>query len=280
MAAEYEEERKRVVELIYRDNVKDMENYLDEGGNVDFLISGLTPLCMARSVEMANFLVENGANIHFRDESRSRTPFLWQALSGHDKSPEIIKFLLKKDPTIFYDVDKNGENALHLSILRGYESSLKCAKFLLAVDPTLVNVKNKDNETPLYIVRKIKNDYKDKIIELLISTKEMLNKNPALLDRTQEKKVKNTEALLKIAAFTNKHAETARSLPWRPPKNNYSFGGVGYKNLKTKYLLNSTPAPPSTPTGERKSRKSKSRKSKNGRSRRNRKSRKSKTRRS
>ena len=264
-------------DIIYSNSLQDMSKYLDEGGNVDFLISGLTPLCMAKSVEMANFLVENGANIHFRDESRGRTPLLWQALSGYYKSPEIIKFLLKKDPTIFYDVDKNGENALHLSILHGYESSLKCAKFLLAVDPTLVNVKNKDNETPLYIVRKIKNDYTDKIIELLISTKEMLNKNPALLDRTHEKKVKNTEALLKIAAFTNKHAETARSLPWRPPNNKYSFGGVGYEKLKTKYLLNSTPAPPSTPTGERKrkSRKNgRSRKSKNGRNR------KSKTRRS
>ena len=252
MAAEYEEERKRVVGIIYENNIEGMDQYLQEGGNVDFLISGLTPLCMARSVKMAKLLLENGANIHFRDESRGRTPLLWQALSGYDKSPEILQFLIQRDETIIHDVDRNGENALHLCVLRGYESSLQCAEILVAADPTLVNVRNNQGQTPLDFARRSDNDATKRIIELL----------------------RKTAAGLKVAKFVNNHAGVVRNMMWKPPNNKYSFGGPAYEKLKTKYLPNSTPAPPSTPTGERK-RKSR----KNGRTGRN-KSRKSKTRRS
>jgi hypothetical protein len=266
----------RLIDIMISNNLEMMDDYLKRGGNVDVIIEenyATTPLCSARSVEMVKLLLENGANIRFRDEKRRRTPLLWQALSGDHNSPEIIKFLLKKDPTILYDVDIYGENALHLCVILAYEPSLQCAKFLLAVDPTLVTMKNKLGQTPLYNAYQSSSVATERIKELLISAKEMLNKNPALLDRTPEQRMAITKASLKIALFTNTHAETARSLPWwKPSKNNYSVGGSSFEKLRRTKRHNSTPAPPSTPTGERKSRKrtrkSKNRKNKSRKSRR------------
>ncbi len=244
-----------MINILYGNKIEEMREYLNAGGDVDFSINGEeTPLCLARSAEMAELLLDNGADIHYLGY-RDRTPLLWQALSGHDKSPEILQFLLQRDGTIIHDVDFYGENALHLCVLRGYESSLQCAEILVAADPTLVNVRNNEGQTPLDVARRSKNVATKRIIELL----------------------RKTAAGLKVAKFVNNHAGVVRNMMWKPPNSEYSFGGPAYERLKTKYRPNSTPAPPSTPTGERKSRKSKSRKSKNGRSRRNRKS---KTRRS
>ena len=255
------DERMRIINSIYTNDIEAMRQYLKEGGDVDFSINGEeTPLCLAQSAEMAELLLDNGADIHYLG-FRDRTPLLSQALSGDTNSPQIIDFLLRRyppDPTnpedkpIIRDVDSNGENALHLCVLRGYESSLQCAEILVAADPTLVTVKNNKGQTPLHIARQNHNVATKRIIELL----------------------RKTAAGLKVAKFVNNHAGVVRNMMWKPPNNKYSFGGPAYERLKTKYRPNSTPAPPSTPTGERKSRKSK-----NGRSRKS-KSRKSKTRRS
>lgn len=257
--AAYQEKKRGILNILYGNKIEEMRKYLKAGGDVDFSINGEeTPLCLAKSAEMAELLLDNGADIHYLG-FRDRTPLLSQALSGHTNSPQIIDFLLRRyppnptnseDKPIIRDVDSNGENALHLCVLRGYESSLQCAEILVAADPTLVNVRNNQGQTPLDVARRSNNVATKRIIELL----------------------RKTAAGLKVAKFVNNHAGVVRNMMWRPPKNNYSFGGPAYERLKTKYLLNSTPAPPSTPTGERK-RKSR----KNGRSGRNRKS---KTRRS
>ena len=252
------DERKRIIKIIYTNDIEAMRQYLKEGGDVDFSINGEeTPLCVAKTAEMAELLLDNGADIRFRG-AVGVTPLIAQATSGN---PEVVELMLRRyppDPTnpedkpIIRDVDFYGENALHLCVLRGYESSLQCAEILVAADPTLVTVKNNKGQTPLHIARQHHNVATKRIIELL----------------------RKTAAGLKVAKFVNNHAGVVRNMMWKPPNNKYSFGGPAYERLKTKYRPNSTPAPPSTPTGERKSRKSK-----NGRSRKS-KSRKSKTRRS
>lgn len=255
--AAYQEKKRGIINILHGNKIEEMREYLNAGGDVDFSINGEeTPLCIAKTAEMAELLLDNGADIHYRGYM-NRTPLLSQALSGDTNSPQIIDFLLRRyppDPTnpedkpIIRDVDSNGENALHKCVRYGYETSLQCAEILVAADPTLVNVRNNKGQTPLDVARRSKNVATQRIIDLL---------RKAIPSRT-------------IAKFVN---ERGGNMLWKPPNNKYSFGGPAYERLKTKYRPNSTPAPPSTPTGERKSRK-RTRKSKNG------KSRKSKTRRS
>jgi hypothetical protein len=247
--AAYQEKKRRMINILYGNKIEEMREYLNAGGDVDFSINGEeTPLCMARSAEMAELLLDNGADIHYLGY-RNRTPLICQATGANDERPEILKLLLSKDLSIVRDVDFYGENALHKCARTAYETSLQCAEILVAADPTLVNVRNNEGQTPLDLARRSKNVATQRIIELL---------RKAVPSRT-------------IAKFVNNHAGVVRNMMWKPPNNKYSFGGPAYERLKTKYRPNSTPAPPSTPTGERKR---KSRKSKNG------KSRKSKTRRS
>lgn len=171
-----EAERRRVNNILYTNNTDEMDKYLYEKGkngekaSAEFLINeGDTPLCIARSVKMANYLLENGANISFRDEKRARTPLLWQANSGYDESPKIIQFLLSVKPEIIHDVDINGENALHLCVFRGYETSLECAKILLAANPPIdVNATRNDGRTALDIASASNNSHAQKIVEFLL----------------------------------------------------------------------------------------------------------------
>lgn len=244
--AAYQEKKRGILNILYGNKIEEMREYLKAGGDVDFSINGeATPLCLAKSAEMAELLLDNGADIHYLGY-RDRTPLLCQANPGN---PQVVEFLLRRDPSIIRHVDFYGENALHLCVRHAYETSLQCAEILVAADPTLVNVRNNEGQTPLDVARRSNNVATKRIIDLL---------RKAVPSR-------------KIAKFVN---ERGGNMLWKPPNNKYSFGGPAYERLKTKYLPNSTPAPPSTPTGERKR---KSRKSKNGRSRRNRKS---KTRRS
>lgn len=154
--AAYQEKKRGILNILYGNKIEEMRKYLKAGGDVDFSINGEeTPLCLAKSAEMAELLLDNGADIHYLG-FRDRTPLLSQALSGHTNSPQIIDFLLRRyppnptnseDKPIIRDVDSNGENALHLCVLRGYESSLQCAEILVAADPTLVNVRNNQGQT-------------------------------------------------------------------------------------------------------------------------------------
>lgn len=254
--AAYEEKKRGILNILYGNKIEEMREYLKAGGDVDFSINGEeTPLCLAKSAEMAELLLDNGADIRFRG-AVGVTPLLAQARPGN---PEVVELMLRRyppnptnpeDKPITRDVNRYGNTALHLCVIHGYETSLQCAEILVAADPGLVNVRNNEGKTPLHFAYENKNVATKRIIELL----------------------RKTAAGLKVAKFVNNHAGVVRNMMWKSPNNKYSFGGPAYERLKTKYRPNSTPAPPSTPTGERK-RKSR----KNGRSRRNRKS---KTRRS
>jgi hypothetical protein len=251
-----EDERKRVVDIIYGNDIEGMGQYLQEGGDVDFIIIGQTPLCITKTAEMANFLLNNGADIRFRGAA-GVTPLIAQASPGN---PEVVELMLRRYPpnptnpedNITRDVNRYGNTALHICVFHGYEVSLQCAEILVAADPGLVNVRNNEGKTPLHFAYENKNVATKRIIELL----------------------RKTAAGLKVAPFVTKHvirkAEKLRTLEeaWRGPNGNGNLGGNAYQALASKY-----------PSGL-KSRKSG--KSKNGRSRKSksRKSRKSKTRRS
>jgi len=226
-------EKSRVLDIIYNNNIEEMRKYLKEGGNVDFVINGeKTPLCMTRTVEMAELLLENGADIHYRGY-KNITPLLAQANPGN---PQIVELLLRTDPSIIHDVDRAGENALHNCVRHAYETSLQCAEILVAADPTLVTVKNNKGQTPLDIARQSNNVATQRIIDLL----------------------RRTAAGLKVASFVNKQVNKKRTLheAWRPPNGNGNLGGNAYQALASKYA------------NRLKTRRSKTRKSKTRKSRR------------
>ena len=230
-------DKRRMLDILYGNRIDEMRQYLEAGGNVDFSINGeMTPLCIARTVEMAELLLEKGADIHYRGY-KNRTPLIWQANPGN---PPVVELLLRTDPSIIRDVDSYGNTALHLCVNHAYEQSLECAKILVAADPTLVTVRDRHGQTPLDVARQSDNVATKRIIELL----------------------RKTAAGLKVAGFVNERADLIKNMLLRPPNNKYSIGGPEFERLKIKYRPNSTPAPPSTPTGERKSRK-RTRKSKN-----------------
>ena len=236
-------DKRRMLDILYENRIDEMRQYLEAGGNVDFSINGeQTPLSLARTVEMAELLLEKGADIHHLGY-KNRTPLSWQANPGN---PPVVELLLRTDPSIIRDVDDYGNTALHLCVNHAYEQSLQCAEILVAADPTLVTVRDRQGQTPLDVARQSRNVATKRIIDLL----------------------RKTEAGLKVAGFVNERADVVRHMMSKPPNNKYSFGGPEFERLKIKYRPNSTPAPPSTPTGERKSRK-RTRKSKNGRSRKN-----------
>jgi len=196
----------------------------------------VTPLCLAKSAEMADFLLEHGADIHYRGY-KNITPLLAQANTGN---PEVVELLLRTDPSIIHDVDRAGENALHNCVRHAYETSLQCAEILVVADPTLVTVKNNKGQTPLHIARQNHNVATKRIIELL----------------------RKTAAGLKVASFVNKQVNKKRTLheAWRPPNGNGNLGGNAYQALASKYANGLK----SRKNGR--SRKSKSRKSKTRRS--------------
>jgi len=258
-------DKRRMSAILYENRIDEMREYLEAGGNVDFSFNGeVTPLCIARTVEMAELLLEKGADIHYRGY-KNTTPLLWQARPGN---PQVVELLLRRDPSIIRDVDDDGENALHICVRHGYEQSLQCAEILVAADPTLVTMKNKRGRTPLDIARENDNVATERIIDLL----------------------RKTEAGLKVEPFVTKHvirkANKLRTLQeaWRAPENRlsqdeqgynllsrFNNGGNAYQALTSRYPVPNSPklppTPPSTPIGQRKrkTRKSKNRKNKSRR---------------
>ena len=78
---ERERERRKLLNILFENKVDKMAEYLRQGGNVNFIIhDGTTCLSNATSVEMAQLLVEAGADIHIRGYG-DMTPLLWQANS-------------------------------------------------------------------------------------------------------------------------------------------------------------------------------------------------------
>lgn len=116
-------ERSRVLDIIFNNNIEEMRQYLKEGGNVDFVINEeMTPLAMAKSAEMAELLLDNGADIHFHGIG-NLTPLLAQASPGN---PQVVDLMLRRyppDPTkpeskpITRDVNKYGNTPLHVCVI-------------------------------------------------------------------------------------------------------------------------------------------------------------------
>ena len=131
-------EKRKIMNILYDDNVDKMKEYLDNGGNPDFSIDNgdLTPLGHTKSKEMAQLLIDKGADLHHIGY-RGRTPLLWQA---DNSNPEVIQVLLDKDPSLIYDkssVRDNRETALHKCVSPAYKTSLECVKILLAHKPPI-----------------------------------------------------------------------------------------------------------------------------------------------
>jgi hypothetical protein len=260
-----EMDKRRMLDILYGNRIDEMREYLEAGGNVDFSINGeMTPLCIARTVEMAELLLEKGADIHYRGY-KNRTPLIWQANPGN---PPVVELLLRTDPSIIRDVDDYGNTALHLCVHHAYEQSLQCAEILVAADPTLVTVRDRQGQTPLDVARQSSNVATKRIIDLL----------------------RKTAAGLKVEPFVTKHvirkANKLRTLQeaWRAPENRlsqdeqgynllsrFNNGGNAYQALTSRYPVPNSPklppTPPSTPIGQRKrkTRKSKNRKNKSRR---------------
>jgi ankyrin repeat protein len=203
----------KILDILYGNNLEEMRTHLDSEGDPNFLINGKTPLCIAKSAEIAELLLERGADIHFRD-SRGRTPLLHQVISAR---PEIVRVLLRADPSLIHDVDKNGENALHLCVNHTFQKSLECAEILLTADPPIdLNAKRNDGLTALDIAIKLN--------------------NTVFKDFLRRAAASNT-----IARFVNNEVNKARTLheAWRAPNGNGNLGGNAYDALAAKYKIKS-----------------------------------------
>jgi ankyrin repeat protein len=236
MEREKEKEKEKVLDIIQNDNVDDMREYLDEGGNVDLIMNGVTPLCIAESKEMAELLLNRGANYRIIS-SRGYTPFIWQAAKLND---EVLQVLLDKDPKLIYDrkgFRDNRETALHTCLHNGYRSSLECVKVLLANEPKIdVNGVTDDGftddaYTPLDYAVDTDDVASEDIIKLLVD-------NGAYRRSDKPSKhdgfIKKYLASKKIGKFMTNIKSKRNTLhnSWRGPNGNN--GGNAYQALKSK----------------------------------------------
>jgi ankyrin repeat protein len=168
-------EEKKIIKIIRDDNIYEMEEYLNNGGDPDFVISNniYTPLCDANSKEMAELLLNRGANPH-RIFFMGYTPLLWQA---EKSNPEVVQLLLDKYPSLIYNRSSfrdNRETVLHKCVFSGNNSSLECVKILLAHKPPIdINGLTDDGEsdqafTALDYAVRTENEATWPIIELLL----------------------------------------------------------------------------------------------------------------
>jgi len=155
--------KKTLSTILADDNVEIMRQYLaSPKGNANFTIDHVTLLGMAKSKEMAELLIANGADIH--NEYYGYTPFLYQA-SG--TRAEVMKVIFDKDPSVIYNKDSRGWNALHLCVRHAYKESLECVEFLLNAKID-INAKTTGGYTALDISMLSANVATERIIKLLI----------------------------------------------------------------------------------------------------------------
>lgn len=158
------------IDIIDKDNVSQMREYLNAGGSPNFKFTGSPLLSHARSVEMAQLLIDRGADLHFVGLF-GFTPLLEQALH---KNAAIMKLLLDTDPTLIYDKTgpRDGEhNVLHVCIShffskRHYDEQLECVKVVLANEPK-IDVNMRFPHSPPVLNKAVKLGHID-IIKLLL----------------------------------------------------------------------------------------------------------------
>ena len=225
----------KLLDILRNDNVAKMEEYLTNGGNPDYFINrGEVPLNLARSKEMAQLLIDKGANT--RMHTRGRTPIIWQAMRSN---PEVIKVLLNHDPKLIYDragLSENRETLLHKCILSDHAKSLECIKILLAHKPAIdINGVTDDGDTdeaftPLDYAVHTDNPLTQDIIKLLIDHGAVRrDTRPAMYDAF----VKEYKASKKIGKFMKNVKSKRNTL-----RNAWQPGGEAYEALKNKVNRN------------------------------------------
>jgi len=247
--------KKTLSTILADDNVEIMRQYLaSPKGNANFTIDHVTLLGMAKSKEMAQLLIDKGADVH--KEEYGLTPFLYQAAASR---PEVMKVILNKDPTVISHKDSRGWNALHFCVTRTSKESLECVLILLNMKID-INARTNAGYTALDISM-IAGDNKEypningSIIKLLIDkgVNTTLHKDTVGLPRAKIVKEYLNRAARIIQTGVRRHLQEAS---WRPPNPNIpnNKGGKAYQNhlAKVKEAGHFQP---------RKSRKRKSRKS-------------------
>jgi len=241
----------KLLDILRNDKVDEMAEYL-EGGNPDYFINGEVPLNLARSKEMAQLLLDKGANDSII--TRRHTPILWQAMRSN---PDVIKVLLNHNPKLIYDrasLSEDRETLLHKCVLSGTEKSLECIKILLAHKPAIdINGVTDDGDTdeaftPLDYAVHTNNDKTWDIIELLLDNGAVRRDDrPSNYDIS----IREYMAAKKISKFVNNKTNLRRKIKanFAPPN------GEGFKSL-TRHYKNKMPTSKSRIRRSRKTRKS------------------------
>ena len=242
----------RLLDILRNDKVDEMAEYLEAGGSPNYYINSVeVPLNLARSKEMAQLLIDKGAND--RMHTRGRTPIIWQAMRSN---PEVIKVLLNHNPKLIYEragLREDRETLLHKCVLSGTEKSLECIKILLAHKPPIdINGLTDDGDTdeaftPLDYAVHTNNDKTWDIIELLLNNGAVRRDNrPSNYDIS----IREYMAAKKISKFVNNKTNLRRKIKanFAPPN------GEGFKSL-TRYYKNKMPTSKSRIRSSRKTRK-------------------------
>ncbi|EPF5079387.1 ankyrin repeat domain-containing protein [Yersinia enterocolitica] len=91
-------------ELLFIETAKDVEALVNAGADVNGLIGSIFPLAMAGNVEVAQALVEHGADVNLANKNGETAIFF-------NKNVDVIKFLISKGANINH-LNKDGETAL------------------------------------------------------------------------------------------------------------------------------------------------------------------------
>jgi len=264
-------EEKKLIKILDDDNVDEMKEYLDNGGDPDFVINKreinprgyakskfsrfkgeFTPLGYAKSKEMAQLLLNKGANPRSKGYM-GYTPLLWQA---ENSNPEVIQVLLSHEPKLIYDKSSlrdNGETALHKCVSPAYKTSLECVKILLAHKPPIdINQLTDDGDseeafTALDYAVRTDNEVTWPIIELL------LNNGGIRHDTTPsdyDEAIRQYMAAKNIAKFIDNKINRRKKV-----EANFAPNGAAFQYL-TGYYGRKTFKPNGNKSRKRKSRKS------------------------
>ncbi|WCR53691.1 MAG: Phosphocholine transferase AnkX [Wolbachia endosymbiont of Ctenocephalides orientis wCori] len=146
---------------IKKSNIEEVRLMIErDGADVNATDSqGKTPLQFARSVEMADLLVNSGAVVDAKDRG-GFTPLHWAA---RNELLEVAEFLIGKGADVNAEVGNGtGDHLLHFAARKGLLAVIE----LLIKHNADINVQDKQEKTPLHLA--MQNDKKD-IVEILLN---------------------------------------------------------------------------------------------------------------